>query len=258
MRDMNTAHIIMQSKGATGKSLIAAFLAEYFHEKYGDLNIISTGSLHYTLEKYKALSVTKIQHDKKNNQINQAKFDDIFEGLVTDDADHVDRRSVILDTSSNDFISFNGYAIDNKLEEIFSVYNKQLTIHCPIVYGRSKDETIDCLLQILKDYPATPVVVWENEFFGKSENSFIHKDLFNSPNNIIGMVRIGDITSDIEKHAFYKMLENYLLFNEVGEDHRFTAIEKDALDLIRNKIWEQLDTVVQSGTSKIINNTSEV
>ena len=72
------------------------------------------------------------------------------------------------------------------------------------------------------------------------------------------MVRIGDITSDIEKHAFYKMLENYLLFNEVGEDHRFTAIEKDALDLIRNKIWEQLDTVVQSGTSKIINNTSEV
>ena len=242
---MNTAHIIMQSKGATGKSLIAAFLAEYFHEKYGDLNIISTGSLHYTLEKYKALSVTKIQHDQKNNQINQAKFDDIFDGMFTDTVSSVDRRSVILDTSSNDFISFNDYAIDNKIEELFSEYNKQLTIHCPIVYGRSEDETIDCLLQILKDYPATPVVVWENEFFGKSKNSFIHKDLFNSPNNIIGMVRIGDITSDIEKHAFYKMLENYLLFNEVGEDHRFTAIEKDALDLIRNKIWGQLDFIVQ-------------
>lgn len=247
---MNTAHIIMQSKGATGKSLIAAFLAEYFHEKYGDLNIISTGSLHYTLENYKALSVTKIQHDQKNNQINQAKFDDIFDGMFTDTVSSVDRRSVILDTSSNDFISFNDYAIDNKIEELFSEYNKQLTIHCPIVYGRSKDETIDCLLQILKDYPATPVVIWENEFFGKSKNSFIHQDLFSSPNNIIGVVRIGDISSDIEKDAFSKMLANYLLFNEVDKDHRFTAIEKGALASVKNKIWEQMDVVQRSLTNK--------
>lgn len=236
---MNTAHIIMQSKGGTGKSLIAAFLAEYFHEKYSDLKIVSTGSLHYTLEKYKALNVIKIQHDKKNNQINQAKFDDIFNDIETDP------RSIIVDTSSNDFISFNDYAIYDELAKIFSEYNKQLIIHCPIVYGRSKDETINCLLQILKDYPATPVVIWENEFFGKSKNSFIHKDLFSSPNNIIGVVRIGDISSDTEKNAFDKMLENYLLFNEVGKDHRFTAIEKDTLDLIRNKIWGQLDFIVQ-------------
>lgn len=235
---MNTVHIIMQSKGGTGKSLIAAFLAEYFHEKYGDLNIISTGSLHYTLERYKALSVSKIQHDKKNNQINQAKFDDIFKDIETD------HRSIIVDTSSNDFISFNGYAIDNELAKILPEHNKQLVIHCPIVYGLSKDEAIDCLLQILKDYPNTPVIVWENEFFGKSKNSFIHRDLFSNPSNIIGVVRFGDLSSDIEKHAFDKMLENYLLFNEVGKDHRFTAIEKDALVSIKNNIWEQLDFIV--------------
>lgn len=251
---MDTTHIMMQSKGATGKSLIASFLAEYFHEKYGDLNIMSTGfsrgSLHSTLEKYKALNVIRIQHDLKRNQINQAKFDDIFNFILTDSGISVDRRSVIVDINSNDFISFNGYAIDLRIEEVYSEYNKQLIIHCPIVYGRSKDETTDCLLQILKDYPATPVVIWENEFFGKSKNSFIHQDLFNSPNNIIGMVRIGDISSDIEKDAFSKMLENYLLFNEVDKDHRFTAIEKDALVSIKNKIWEQLDIVQQSLTNK--------
>lgn len=234
---MDTAHLMMQSKGGVGKSVISALLAEYFYEKHNGLKIISTGPIHYTLAKYEALNVLKIQHSHKNNQVNQSNFDSVFNNLISDEG------SILVDTSSNDFLPINDYLIQDELSKLLSENNRQLMIHCPIVYGRSKDETVDCLVEILKNYPDTPVIVWENEFFGKSKNSFVHKSLFSEPNNIIGFIKLEYISDDIEKRAFFKMLENFMLFNEVDKDDNFTYIEEHALDCIKNKIWEQLDII---------------
>lgn len=237
MNNKDTAHIMMQSKGGVGKSIFSSILAEYLYEDNKYLEVISTGPIHYTLSNYKALSVKNIKTLNKKNLVDQAKFDNIFDRFFTNNL------SILVDTSSNDFLPFNHYMLHTEVPNIFSQENKELIIHCPISYGENKNETISCLLKIIEDYPGIPIIIWENEFFGKNQNSFIDASVFNNTNNIIGAVKLEDMYDEMEKQAFSKMLKKYMTFKETLEDNDFNSVEKEILEHIKHSIWKQLDFI---------------
>ena len=245
MNSKDTAHIMMQSKGGVGKSIFSSILAQYLYEKNKSLRVISTGPVHHTLEKYKRLNVKRIETLNEDQRIDQSNFDCIFEDFIKDSF------SMIVDTSSNDFLSFNHYMINDVVSSLISEFNKQYIIHCPIAYGQNMDETISCLLRIIEDYPDVPIIIWENEFFGKNQNSFIDASIFNNPNHIIGAVKLEYLYDDIEKEAFSKMLNKYMTFEEIHEHNDFNSVEKEILERIKRNIWRQLDFIFNKNIESI-------
>lgn len=237
MNNRDTAHIMMQSKGGTGKSICSSILAQYLYEKNKGLSVISTGPVHYTLKNYKHLNVKKIDTLNKEQRVDQSNFDCIFEEFIKGNF------SMVVDTSSSDFLSFNHYMINDVVSSLILEYNKQYIIHCPITYGQNRDETISCLLRIIEDYPNTPIIIWENEFFGKNQNSFINASIFNNPNHIIGAIKLEGLYDNIEKQDFSKMLKKYLTFNEIHKNNAFNSVEKEILERIKRRIWRQLDSI---------------
>ncbi|WP_228138982.1 MULTISPECIES: integrase arm-type DNA-binding domain-containing protein [unclassified Psychrobacter] len=182
--------------------------------------------------------------DMHGRAYNRAQFLDERKKMMQEFEEFIKGNfSMIVDTSSSDFLSFNHYMINDVVSSLILEYNKQYIIHCPITYGQNRDETISCLLRIIEDYPNTPIIIWENEFFGKNQNSFINASIFNNPNHIIGAIKLEGLYDNIEKQAFSKMLKKYMTFNEIHKHNAFNSVEKEILERIKRRIWRQLDSI---------------
>lgn len=234
----NIAHFVLQSKGGAGKSVCSAILAQYLSEKDGDMLLIDTDPSNKTLGSYKGLPVQEIQVLNKNKIVDQSAFDGFINNFMSVD------KPMLVDTGSGDFLPINGYILQNELPQIFLENGKQMIIHCPINFGQSEEETIKCLVGITANYPNTPIVVWENEFFGTSANDFRDTVLYKKTNNIIGTIKIRKMNTDTEERDFSNMLKQSLTFdqiNSVTNNSQFGFIQKSRLKRIKNELWEQMD-----------------
>ena len=241
MNISNTAHFIMQSKGGAGKSVCSAILAQYLNDKTeGNLSLIDTDPSNKTLGSYEGLSVQMVDVIGKDKVVDQSKFDDFINNFIEND------KAMVVDTGSGDFLAINNYIYDNAIPDVFEEMGKQLVIHCPINYGQASIETIKCLTKLIENYPNVPIVVWENEFFGRGEKELSDTKLIKTNKNIIGVVKIAKKNADTDEKDFSKMLENAMTFKEVKETENknlFGFIQKNRIEKIRKEIYEQLDSI---------------
>ncbi|MGP9545696.1 hypothetical protein ACT3QR_11920 [Psychrobacter sp. AOP7-B1-25] len=103
-------------------------------------------------------------------------------------------------------------------------------------------------MDIINNYKNTPIIVWENEFFGVNENNFIDSTLFNQTKNIIGVIKIRKMSINNENCNFSKMLKDHLTFKEISEsedNNNYGFMQKKRLVRFKNEIWRQLDRVVR-------------
>lgn len=237
----NIANFIMQSKGGAGKSVCSSILAQYLLNKTeGNLNLVDTDPSNKTLGSYESLDVTMVDVIGKNKVVDQSKFDSFINDFIESD------KTMVVDTGSGDFLPINNYIYDNGIPEIFEEIGKQLIIHCPINYGQASLETIKCLTKLIENYPNVPIIVWENEFFGRAEKELSETKLVKSNKNIIGVVKIAKKNADTDEKDFSKMLENAMTFQDVKESQDkslFGFIEKTRIERIRKEIYAQLDAI---------------
>ncbi len=241
MNISNTAHFIMQSKGGAGKSVCSTILAQYLNDKTeGNLSLIDTDPSNKTLGSYEGLSVQMVDVIGKDKVVDQSKFDDFINNFIEND------KTMVVDTGSGDFLAINNYIYDNAIPDVFEEMGKQLVIHCPIHYGQASLETVKCLTKLVENYPNVPIIVWENEFFGRGEKELSDTKLIKTNKNIIGVVKIAKKNADTDEKDFSKMLENAMTFKEVKEteDKNLSGfIQKNRIEKIRKEIYEQLDAI---------------
>lgn len=238
MNTKNIAHFVLQSKGGAGKSVCSAILAQYLGDQNKETLLIDTDPSNKTLGSYKDLDVQEIQVLNKRKVVDQSAFDGFINEFMSVD------KPMLVDTGSGDFLPINGYILQNELPEIFQENGKQMVIHCPINFGQSESETIKCLVGIVSNYPNTPIVVWENEFFGTNTNEFRDTVLFKKTNNIIGSIKIRKMLADTEEPDFSHMLKKSLTFKQVSQNtdgDYWGFIQKTRVNRIKKEIWEQLD-----------------
>lgn len=234
----NTAHFTMQSKGGAGKSVCSVLLGQYLLEKNKDLILIDTDPSNKTLGSYQALDVQKIEVLNKNDIVDQSSFDGFINDFLNGNA------PIIVDTGSGDFLPINGYMKQNEIPALFSEVGKQLVIHCPIVFNQAKADTVRCLMNITSNHPDTPIVVWQNEFFGEDDGDFSNSALFKKTPNIIGTIKIRKMNTDTEERDFGNMLNDSLTFEQVAKSKdqaRYGFMQKTRINRIKKEVWEQLD-----------------
>lgn len=240
----DSIHFVMQSKGGAGKSVVSVLMAQYLVDKFGDNGVflIDTDPSNKTLTSFKGLSVQAIDVLGKGKIVDQSKFDGFIEQFLENN------NPMLVDTGSGDFLAINAYIRENSVLDIFDEAEKNCFIHCPINYGQSADETLKCLASLTEAYPTTPIIIWENEFFGEAITELKESKLYKKYTNLVGVIKIKKGNADTDEKDFSLALQNCMTFEEVRlcEDKEiFSFMQKSRVMRIKNDIFSQLDSIFE-------------
>lgn len=235
-----TTHIILQSKGGAGKSVVATVLAQYIIEKDGAGNFIDTDPSNNTLASFKSLNVKILDvMNKETEVVDQRAFDE----LVTNVLESKCNQSLV-DTGSGDFHAISAYLKNNDVVNLLEEHGVKTCFHVVINYGQASLETLKCLNDICSNYNA-PVVVWENEYFGKNQAKPLAEMAIITKNSAIikGIVTLPRINPDLHDKDFAIMLQKGMTFADASNSTEFGLMEKTRLKKIKTLVFDSIDKV---------------
>lgn len=236
---MSNVHMILTSKGGVGKSFIATVIAQYF----GDgIFCADTDPANASFASYKKIGAEHfdILSEESNSNIDKSKFDRLMECILEHDGD------AVIDNGSTSFFPLMAYILENNVVEFLKGIGKNIIIHSVLVGGRQLNETIDGLEGILRTN-AAPVVVWENEYFGKVKQnglSFTGTKLFaDYKDRILGVINIEKRDSDTYTKDLDLMTTQRMTYEEVNESPLFLTFNRQRIIRVRRDIENQLDQI---------------
>lgn len=236
----NSIHLIMQSKGGVGKSVVSSLMSQYLLKNVDGVSLIDIDPNNKTLASYKNLNVEQIDIIKDDeNIVDQSKFDGFLQKFLESEG-----GTFLVDTGSGEFLPLNNYLSLMDIPSVIQDYDKNIYIHVPITYGQAEEDTKKCLVKLTESYPNTPIVVWENEYFGKPTTDFASTKAYKAIENIIGVVKINKLNADTFEKDFKTMLKSGLTFDDVKTDDKFFELfSKMRLSKIEKDIDSKLDII---------------
>jgi cellulose biosynthesis protein BcsQ len=237
---MSAIHIILQGKGGVGKSLVAAFIAQYFGVKNDAIYCADTDPVNDTFARYKSFGVKRINIMNGDNNINARAFDGLVESLVAHEGVSV------IDNGASTFVPLSSYLAENDVIELLQNAGKEVFVHTVLTGGQAIDDTMSGLNALLKAQPA-PIVVWENEFFGEvSKDGFKFKDTIlyrDNADRIRGIIKIHKRNQDTFGKDMELLVSNKMTFDEAMTSDIFTLMPRQRLRIIQRSIYDQLEHI---------------
>lgn len=238
----NTVHLVLQGKGGAGKSITAYLLSQYISDKTeGNFLAFDTDPNNKTLSSYKSLNVKPIELiNPRTEMIDQSKFDVLIENILSQDIPS------IVDTGSGEFLNIVNYMQSSSILEILEDSGKEVFIHVVINYGQSMQDTLLCLMTLLKNFPTAKYIIWKNEYYGYSEKSLEEVSLIkNNMQYIKGFVTLEKLNADTHEKDFLSMIKQGLTFNDVINENKgnFGIINKSRLKKLKAAYLNQLNNL---------------
>ena len=158
---MAKIHFILQVKVGVGKSMIAVMLYQALRHFGKDVTAYDTDPVNATLTSFKEFDVTALDV-MKNGNIDPRKFDALLEALVNAPAE----SHVIVDNGASSFIALGAYLAENDFLPLLEEQGHRVFFHSIVTGGQALGDTIQGLARMALGFPASPIVVWLNPFFG--------------------------------------------------------------------------------------------
>ena len=245
---LNTINLTLQGKGGVGKSYITTIFAQYLKDYKGiEISGADTDPVNRSFSAFKTLNAMPIDIIE-NDAISQARFDSIFELILTDE-----NSTFIIDNGASTFLPFTKYIKDNGVIEMFEEARKEVFIHTVIVGGQSQNDTLQGLLtlfDLIKDSNNVKLVVWLNEFQGKiTDADKIFKAV---TKKTAGFVVVENKNSDAFSADLEKLTKNRLTLKEALESADFNLMAKQRLKRVFNDIYVQLDQIYDTENTEVL------
>lgn len=241
---MTQVHIVLQPKGGVGKSVVASMISQYLKSQDKPFVAIDTDPNHATLLGYKALNVQR-HHVMKNGSIIESSFDTLIEQILSEKD-----NSFVIDNGSTNFSPFLSYMKKNKVVDIINSEGKQVYIHTVIKGGQEVKITL-AGFDVLADHtpPEAKIIVWLNEFMSEVKGdgkTFEQMKVYQkNKDRVGGIVKLDDNITSLEGQAIRQMLTSSLIFDEVQNSSEFNRMSKHRLNIIKEKIFSQLEKATQ-------------
>ncbi len=156
---MRTVNLILQGKGGVGKSLAASLLSQYLIEQGREILAFDTDPVNQTLTGYKDLPVQELQL-MRGDDIDRRRFDQLIEEIMAAPGD------VVVDNGAATFVPLSAYLKENQTIDFLEESGMRVLIHTVFTGGQAMKETADGLVSLASHFPAVPLVVWLNRYFG--------------------------------------------------------------------------------------------
>ncbi|OTG79850.1 hypothetical protein B9T31_16550 [Acinetobacter sp. ANC 4558] len=234
----DSIHIVTQAKGGVGKSFISRLLIQYLRE-HMNVFCFDADPLNDGLVSFKGLEAHKLDIKMINGNLDsRAYFDPLFETILLNDC------CFLIDSGASTHINFINYIKGSDILNLFKENNREIFFHVPLAGNVDFHDCYKELLKLAKLFPHNKFVIWENEFHGELEENYDQDANYKELSNIIGAVKLKDLQSSPLLYDLELMNKKKLIFSEVDENQNyFGAIIRRRLELYKNSIYSQLDTV---------------
>jgi len=224
---MATIHIFIQSK-TTGKSLFAAFLAQYLGEERGEkTQCADLDILFGSLKGFAALKATQVE----------VKDVPAYCRAIPQDTAHV-----IMDVSVGVFFDFCGQFRSRILPALEQGGHSPL-LHTVITGGGQMMETYNGFHNLAENFPGLPFVVWLNPYYGEiaaESRSFEESGVFMRHKDAVrALVRL-PLCTDLTKEDVRDMYTAHLTFKEALERTDNSIAVRSRLNKHRESLYAAL------------------
>jgi len=238
---MAAIHLIVQGKGGVGKSMIAAFIAQYQVGKGKRPLCIDTDPVNASFEAYKSLKVSRLsimQHD----EIDPRSFDQLIELVAKTKVD------VVIDNGASSFVPLSAYVLTNHVPALLRDMGHQLIVHTVVTGGQALLDTLTGLTQLIRQFPAdVPFVVWLNPYWGPIEldgKSFEQMKAYREhKDRISAIIPLPDLKKETFGRDLSEMLQAHLTFEEAIALPSLTIMTRQRLSIIKTQLFEQFSAV---------------
>jgi hypothetical protein len=234
-----TVHVVSQSKGGVGKSLVAWLLGQYFHDKGSTPVCLDTDPANHTFSRFERLKVREISL-VEDNQIEIARFDEMVNQILAESGPFV------VDTGSGNFLPFWKYISENELISFFAAQDRPMVVHSVLVGGRDLPDTVLALDSLCRLMPPQSVVVWLNGFWGPVRvdgKEFSDFQVYqNHTEKIIGSICFDGGKPSLQRTMMQQLLNESQTFAEAIEGYR-NMIQGQRLTVMRREIYSQMEAL---------------
>lgn len=160
---MATIHMILQSKGGAGKSLVSSFWMQFLEQQGYPVMGIDTDPSNKSFAGFAGLDVSKLEIMGANDEIDSRRFDALVETVCNlEPADHV-----VIDTGASCFTALFAYLKHTNPFEVIREVGNQVYIHTPVGGGGDLVHTSNCLVDLVEAFPTIPFIMWRNRYNGE-------------------------------------------------------------------------------------------
>ena len=235
---MSKIHIILQGKGGVGKSVAAAFLAQYKAEKGQAPFCIDTDPVNATFHGYKALNVQRLQI-MDADEINPRSFDVLVELITRASGD------VIIDNGASSFVPLSHLLISNQVPALLTEMGHELVIHTIVTGGQALLDTISGFSQLVSQFPVEALfVVWLNPYWGPIEHegkAFEQMKAYTTnKDRVSAIIQIPALKKETYGRDLSDMLQDRLTFDEALAMESLTIMTRQRLKIIKGQVFGQL------------------
>jgi len=237
---MSKVHFVLQGKGGVGKSVTAAFLAQFLGERGGESPTnIDTDPVNATFHGYKALNVKRLQI-MEADEINPRSFDTLIEMIATAKGD------VIVDNGASSFVPLSHFLISNQVPALLGEMGRELVIHTVVTGGQALLDTISGFNQLVSQFPSEALfVVWLNPFWGPIEHEgkgFEQMKAYTTnKGRVSAIIQIPSLKKETYGRDLSDMLQERLTFDQAIAQESLTIMTRQRLKIIKGQVYGQME-----------------
>lgn len=237
---MSKVHFVLQGKGGVGKSVTAAFLAQFLGERGGESPTnIDTDPVNATFHGYKALNVKRLQI-MEADEINPRSFDTLIEMIAAAKGD------VIVDNGASSFVPLSHFLISNQVPALLGEMGRELVIHTIVTGGQALLDTISGFNQLVSQFPSEALfVVWLNPFWGPIEHEgkgFEQMKAYTTnKGRVSAIIQIPSLKKETYGRDLGDMLQERLTFDQAIAQESLTIMTRQRLKIIKGQIYGQME-----------------
>jgi len=235
---MATINFVLQGKGGVGKSLIATLLAQHYQDQGVATMCFDTDPVNHTFASFEALNVQAVDI-LDNGRVIESAFDGFIEQILQ----VPDETIIIVDNGASTFLPMCAYLKDNEIFPFLRDNGHKILLHAVVTGGQGILDTMNGLKALIVNFPDAPVVVWLNEYFGKTEMNGVPVEdskVIGKAKNVHAFIRLTELHKETFGRNFARMLKERKTFGEALASPSFTVMCRQRLVMIRRAINQEI------------------
>lgn len=236
---MATVHCVMQAKGGTGKSLVAALLAQYLGRGGGMPLCIDADPVHATLAGYAGLEVQRLPW-RGGSAFDARAFDAMLQCIAQT------ARDVVIDSSASACLPLLHYLAGPRARPRLARIRHRWTVHTLVAGGPALPDTLAGFTYLASRWPeATRFVLWLNPFWGALAHQGQGVEALPAyqaqRHRIDALLRLPALHPATDARALAGLLQQRLTFGEAQASAALGLLERQRLKQLQRTLFAQLD-----------------
>lgn len=233
--------LVLQGKGGVGKSIVASFLSQFLKGRFDPVLCVDTDPVNATFFGYRRLAVERLAI-MDGPDINSRAFDELVERVT---AQSSPGARMVVDNGAASFVPFCSYLASCDVLGVLKETGHEVTLHTVLTGGQAFGDTFSGLVELLRHFENTPIVVWMNEFFGPLEQGGVRLESSSQYKavapRITAQITLPAVPADTFGVDVKRMLSERLTFDEALASDAYSVMARHRLKRYRDKVFGDLE-----------------